>query len=148
MGVEEIVLFFRQFLIKSWPIISQHLDSIDWDEDAYFLDDWMQANWELLVERQLGKEIFLLPYGYDKSSMARYLSKGHEANHQIICTEKHSSNAGKYEFLCFLTADSILNDNLTYKIDTPFDFVRVKELDSSKQVAFPVDKITFNIISV
>lgn len=145
MDVDEIVLVFRQFLINSWPIITQDLD---WDEDAYFLDDWVQANWELLVERQLGKKIFLVPYGYDKSSTARYLSKEHEANHQIICTEKHSSGSGKYEFLCFLTSDYTINENLTYKIDTPFDFVRVKEADSGKQIEFPVEDTTFRIMPV
>lgn len=54
---------FRDFLNSTWPVIAAILEDHDWDDDAYFLEDWLDANWQLLVARQLlGKDGDLQPF--------------------------------------------------------------------------------------
>jgi len=62
MSIEEMVLNFRDFLNASWSSIRKILYILDWDGDSYFLDDWIEANWELLVDRQISNAV-LVPYG-------------------------------------------------------------------------------------
>ena len=45
---------YREFLNISWNYVyCQILHHHDWNRDSDFLDDWMQINWEILVEREL-----------------------------------------------------------------------------------------------
>jgi hypothetical protein len=54
---------FRNFLNSAWPALTEVLGEHDWDDDAYFLEDWLDANWNLLVCRQLlGKGSVLQPF--------------------------------------------------------------------------------------
>ena len=53
---------FRQFLVSSWPNLDALMEHHNWDNDMGFSDDWIQANWEFLVERELlGNGIYLSP---------------------------------------------------------------------------------------
>jgi hypothetical protein len=56
------VELFRKFLIYNSPILDKMMDQHNWDNDMDLMLDWIQVNWELLVERELlGKELFLTP---------------------------------------------------------------------------------------
>ena len=35
---------FRGFLNSAWPALTEVLNKHDWDNDAYFLEDWLDAN--------------------------------------------------------------------------------------------------------
>ncbi len=38
------------------------MENHDWEEDGNFIDDWIQMNWEFLIEREiLGKGKYLAP---------------------------------------------------------------------------------------
>ncbi|MDB6081207.1 MAG: hypothetical protein JWO53_479, partial [Chlamydiia bacterium] len=51
---------FRDFLCICWPSIDSLMSDHDWHDDGDFIDDWLGANWELFVERELlGKNGFL-----------------------------------------------------------------------------------------
>lgn len=48
------IMLFREFLNISWDhVIYKIMDEHDWDDDGNFIYNWMQINWELLVEREL-----------------------------------------------------------------------------------------------
>ncbi len=51
----------RNFLNISWNhVIYNIMEDHDWDDDGWFLNDWIQVNWELLVEREmLGRNLGL-----------------------------------------------------------------------------------------
>jgi len=52
---------FSQFLNRNWELLS-HIDK--YDTSGSLLVDWMQANWEILVEGRIGfPHVFLEPYG-------------------------------------------------------------------------------------
>lgn len=56
MPVHQLIVNFQQFMLACWPQLTQVMQSLDWDNDPYFVDNWIQANWELMVEKQLGIE--------------------------------------------------------------------------------------------
>lgn len=86
MSIDKLIVNFRGFLIACWPNIFEVLRCLDWDESPCFLEDWMQANWELMVEKQiLESGQFLEPYGYSNSQKCRYASKNEKATHRIVC---------------------------------------------------------------
>ena len=44
---------FRQFLVSGWPNLDALMEHHDRNNDMAFSDDWIQTNWEFLVEREL-----------------------------------------------------------------------------------------------
>lgn len=53
LDITKQISLFRNFLIKSWPILDEVMLSHNWEEDGYFTTEWIQANWEILVEREI-----------------------------------------------------------------------------------------------
>lgn len=47
------VRHFRDFLVSAWPYLDQMMNNHDWEDDGWFSDEWIQANWEFLIEREL-----------------------------------------------------------------------------------------------
>ena len=43
---------FKDFLNAAWPHLEKAMEEHDWD-DGLFIDDWVQMNWEMLIEREL-----------------------------------------------------------------------------------------------
>ena len=61
----------------------QLMSNHDWDDDGSFIREWLQVNWEFLVERELlEKKGFLKPYTY---SNHRITFPNAVATHVIIC---------------------------------------------------------------
>ena len=61
--IAQVLLQFQKFLIESWPTLQTILANHDWDEDAYFFQEWLDQNWNLLVGRRLfGKGANIQPF--------------------------------------------------------------------------------------
>lgn len=134
-----MLINFQQFMLNSWPQMDQIMRGLDWDNDAYFIDRWIQANWELMVEKQIDAgDITLPPYGYDSNPNSRYTRAGVVADHRIVC--KLKKNQEKYAFLGFT---SKAGDKL--KLEPPFDYVCVVELNSKIINSFYVGEVDFFI---
>lgn len=140
MSIEEIILNYRNFLIISWACISEILYELDWDQSPYFLDEWMQANWELLVEKQIDQAYILASYGYDSSPECRYSDEDSLVTHHIVCWEKNNTQGTKYIFLCFVTKEGEV-----YKIAPPFNFVDVENSATGNREVLPLSKISFTV---
>lgn len=109
---------FREFLNTSWPIFDQILTRHDWDNDAYFVEDWLNANWNLLVSRQLlGNGADLQPF----SISTKEIQKDRHAYR--LETESNDSRI-------FVTLGTI---RTSFIVAPPFDHVRV--LDSEGTLA-------------
>lgn len=75
--------YFRQFLISSWPYLDILMENHDWDNDMDFIDDWLQTNWEFLIERELlGQGIYLSPLAIYLST--RTITKNASPNYSVI----------------------------------------------------------------
>ena len=76
---------FRDFISKNWEFISV-LD-IRHESDALKID-WLQANWEMIVEQQLQIPPILLEVygdGADNGKSSRIQSADQPATHRVIC---------------------------------------------------------------
>ncbi len=140
MLINEIVLNYRSFLISSWTCLSEILIKLDWDESPYFLDDWMQANWELLVEKQIDSSYILASYGFNNSPQCRYLGKDKTVTHRIICWENKEI---KYIFLCFTT-----KKDGRYEIRPPFNYVNVENFVTGERSVLPLNQLNFMVEEV
>lgn len=59
---------FRSFIIAAWQIVQDHAQSTEQIQDYGmndYLNDWLQANWEMLVECSFSplEDVILEPYG-------------------------------------------------------------------------------------
>jgi hypothetical protein len=80
---------FRDFLIAAWPSLDNIMEDHDWDNDVNFTENWMQANWEFLVERELlGKMKHLL--GFETSHPFHRITEATStADYVIIARPQH-----------------------------------------------------------
>ncbi len=140
MSINQLIINFRSFLIACWPNISKILEQLDWDGSPYFLDNWMQANWELIVETQtleLGQ--LLSPYGYKSSSKCRYTYKNAKLTHRVTC-KKNGSSEPQYNFLCFVS-----KKDGVFKIEPPFDFIDVEDIKTGDRLSLAFGEMDFSI---
>jgi hypothetical protein len=118
------------------------MENLDWDNDPYFVENWIQANWELMVERQiLDSEQFLLPYGYDVKPECRHTNIGKAATHRVIVSLKSESK--KY---CFLTFTS--KNSSTTKFEPPLNYIAVKDLTTGDISHIHLDKVDFSVENI
>lgn len=143
MSIEQLVLNYREFLLASWPFLNKILWELDWDKHPYFLDEWLQANWELLVESQLGNAIRLSPYGFNRAPEASASEGAIPTTNEVVCIVKEGSDAVRHRFLSFVAADGE-----TYKTAPPFDYVNVEAFDSHTRGVLPLKDVRFEIASI
>ncbi len=103
---------FSSFLATSWEEVSLLSAA---DSTGSFTIDWLQANWEILVEGLLGQGIVLEPYGDGadcNGASSRVLYPDRLPTHQIICKPLQGSQI--------------------------FDALNEQQLDSSKKLSLIV----------
>ncbi len=55
MTIDKAIRVFVEFLNSSWSQVEEILMNRDYTTNEDSVDDWLQANWELLVERKILK---------------------------------------------------------------------------------------------
>ena len=142
MSANQLISNFQKFILACWPQLSVIMENLDWDNDPYFVESWIQANWELMVEKQvLDNGHLLLPYGYDVKPECRHTNRGKAATHRVIATVKNESK--KYSFLSFTSKNSG-----AAKFDMPLEFVSVKDLSTGDISQIQLDKVEFSVESL
>lgn len=94
MNVDEIVRKFQQFLEASWQSVESALPLTP--EGEHFRLDWLQTNWEILVEAVIypGGTSFLEFYGEGaecNGASSRVWNPAAKATHRICCVPKDGS---------------------------------------------------------
>jgi hypothetical protein len=92
-SIDEVVRGFARFLSASWDEIVRAAAVLECLDATEFVADWLQANWELLVEMPFSEsskpgKAYLEPYGEgaecnDRSS--RVWNPGALPTHRVIC---------------------------------------------------------------
>ncbi len=152
LQVTDQINYFRKFLIAAWPFLDKMMQNHDWDSDMGFTDDWMQANWEFLVERELlGAGNYLYPLRLGK----RAVSLDVQPNYKIICQLKNHialvdwiKKAENYQNEELLIYSFCAKYQLTFGLYPPFDFVKIGTLDRKKIYVVPFDECTFWLKSI
>lgn len=120
---------FREFLLNSWPALQPILQNHDWDEDAYFLEDWLDRNWDLLVGRQLlGRKANLQPLsaGFNNIKNGKY----------PICIRAEAPIRGT--FVSMGTCED------GFSLAPPFDKVKILKDDGMVEI-LPLTAISFRL---
>ena len=129
-AIAHVLSKFRDFLNASWPVINELLQSHDWDDDPYFLEDWIDENWKQLVARQLlGKNADLQPFAIGTNDIMKRKHK-----FQIRCESPLegffvSLGTGGQEFL----------------LAPPFDKVRILTVGGTVETVLFSSELKFKV---
>jgi hypothetical protein len=126
-AVTEAFKRFREFLNDSWPSVNKVMAEHDWDNDPYFLEDWLDDNWKHLFVRQiLGKEADLQPLTISINEV-----KKHHHQYQL---QLDSPPKG--------IVITLGNSENGFSIAPPFDQVQILDVDGEvKLVPFSTVKV-------
>lgn len=98
--INDLIEKFRALLVSSWPVV-RACESTSGDGD--FLNNWLEANWEMILEgelsRRAGRLVVLEPYGHGAEDLFHGIPDGVEIfdrvslptlrpNHVVVCTPK------------------------------------------------------------
>lgn len=156
MIINNVLEDYVSLLCSYWSRV-KNLENLDATES--FKDDWLQANWELIVERQLGDaNLYLEVYGDGadcNGASSRVLFPNKQATHNIILK---SNNEDKiYDFLGEVYIDdriekivfqrfvTIKEDGWYYE-EPSFDMVEALYKDETIIVKFSAVNAELNII--
>jgi len=146
------IIHFRDFLVASWPFLNKMMANHDWDDDVQFSIDWIQVNWEFLVERELlGKAGYIIPLENGR----RITDPDSFANYKIVCETSDSMElidrlTKKLNYL----GEELLIDGFSSRYETtfglypPFDFVDLSCSNRKKLYVVPLDKCKFWLKSI
>lgn len=157
MIINNVLEDYASLLCSYWSRV-KNLENSDTTES--FKDDWLQANWELIVERQLGGfDLYLEVYGDGadcNGESSRVLFPDKRATHNITLSSKNENNI--YDFLgegyinnysekiIFQRFVTIKEDGWYYE-EPPFDMVEALYKDEVIIVKFDAVNAELGIIS-
>ena len=155
IDVNEQILLFRKFLLDSWEDLGFLMANHDWEGDSNFIDDWLQVNWEFLVERQLLKNLGYLNHFDMLFKRERVTNKNKKITHLICCGPKEGhvlidDQSGKP-----LPTNCLLIFHCFYKkmgrshgLYPPFDSVGIVLGDPKKRFYVSLETVNFFLFSL
>jgi hypothetical protein len=150
-----LMIRYQNFLTASWEIVFSEVEDTDLQNDLK--DDWLEVNWELIVESyfNMGQQrINLSCYGAGAAGkFDRVFIENAETTHDVKCFSNKNNELYDvvdgvnvsvpeegFTFRRFVT----IRDGL-YVQGAPFDMVQVNELNDT---VFPVGQIEFRLSEV
>lgn len=154
MNINNVIRTFASFLNESWDIVMPLLIEREYTTNESSKDDWLQVNWEILVERKiLPINQYLQPYGNGADyygASCRILDREGLPTHtlkvfvkdeafNVLNNNKVNNNKSEPEF----EFDRLVGvENEFYKNSPPFDYVLVVD-DLGIESVFAIDDIVF-----
>lgn len=148
MEADKVLRIFKDFLERSWEPAIQLLN-----DDL--LNDWLQSNWELLVESCVclpGKE-FLEIYGEGadcNSPSSRVWLPNVLPTHKITVTPKHDAidllNDGNLQSRKLVFEKFVFWNGSRYDVTPPFDFVLLTS--DEEEFLVSCDQLVFTIAPI
>lgn len=129
-NITEALKLFRNFLNESWPVVKYLAKKHDWDNDAYFFEDWFDQNWLLLVGRPLlGKTVDLQPFCVGINDVTKEKHR--------FCIRTEAPVVGT--FVSLGTGED------SFSLDSPFDKVKILRDDGIEEI-HPFSTVKFQIL--
>lgn len=155
MEIDKAIKIFSDFLNKSWGIIIPLLSDRSYTTDESSKSDWLQSNWEILVERkvlQLNEYLEVYGEGADfNRESSRITDIKSLPTHYVkvlVNNEKDVLNnlkVGSAEY----TFERLVGFRDGFYTDIPpFDFVLVQDEDIGIERVFLLEQIKFELQSV
>ena len=154
MEIKKTIHKFSVFLNKSWEMVSFLLENRLYTSNESSINDWLQVNWELLVEKKiLGMNEYLEVYGegadfYGKSSRITDIEA--LPTHKIVVVidegfdilNKENIKGEEYNF------EKLVGFKNDFYNDSPFfDCVLVLDKWGNERV-FYIDKVSLKLIKL
>lgn len=154
--VNDIVMKFQNFLLSGWEAFEVFNENFLYDEKEEKVNDWLQANWELLVESTLtGVNEYLEVYGYGadcNGASSRVTFPDKLATHRIVCNA-HGGHllrdvvSEEMKSIKNMAFQSFVKwDGSYYQILPPFDYVLLS--NDIENILVNVKDVYFDIVRV
>ena len=150
-NITDTIVHFRKYLLVIWDDIDNLMSHHDWEDDGYFIHNILQANWELLVEKQLlePNEI-LTPYSSYYGSKP-VLHKNGVPTHRVICKVKDDRQLYSIPHKKLIPENSTLIFRILLRafkegsdgLYPPFDAVDLITADHKHLCCVPLSDVTF-----
>ena len=154
--VNDIVIKFQNFLLAGWEAFEVFNEYFSDDEKEEKVNDWLQANWELLVESTLcGVNEYLEVYGYGadcNGASSRITFPDKLATHRIVCNAQSGNLirdviSGEMKKIQNMSFESFMKwDESYYQILPPFNHVLLSNDTENNLVN--VKDVYFDIVRV
>lgn len=152
MNINCAIRIFAKFLDVNWELVNLLFTGSDNEEySGISIDDWIQCNWELLVERIiLSKDEYLEIYGEGADFYGEY-----SRITDVKSVETHSVKVLVDEAIDILNGEKIKNEifnfeqlvgfkNKFYVIEPPFSYILAKDDDDFERV-FSLEDVNLEI---
>jgi hypothetical protein len=155
MKIDNAIRIFVNFLNSSWATASPLLLNRDYTSDEDSINDWLQANWELLVERKVLKvNEYLEGYGegadYNGGS-SRIADPEALPNFKVIVKLKSSN-----KIFDILNNEHVILENIVfekivgfkngfYVIEPEFKYVLITDNNLGLERVITLDEVEFEL---
>jgi hypothetical protein len=133
---------FLKFLDATNPLVDELMLDHNWDDDLDLPTAWIQANWELLVQRELlGEESYLPPI----IERTRILDSHEMPTHNLIAKVRDDSES------TYVVDGFVTKDGNFFAYRPPFNLASLIHLSDQmeqtrKPIYFPIDEVDFFIM--
>lgn len=152
MNIDKAIRFFSDFLNKSWETVIPLLSDRLYTSDESSKNDWIQANWELLVERkvlQLNEYLEIYGDGADFNGISSRITDVESIpTHSITVLVSDCMdilNNVKINAAEYLFEQLVGFKNGFYINSNPFNFVLVQDKDTNIERVFLLDGVKFQL---
>lgn len=155
MDIDKAIRVFSDFLNKSWGVIIPLLSDRSYTTDESSKSDWLQSNWEILVERkvlQLNEYLEVYGEGADfNGESSRITDIESFPTHSVkvlVNNEKDVLNNSEVESSEYTFERLVGFRDGFYTDIPPFDFVLVQDEDIGVERVFLLEQIKFELQSI
>lgn len=156
MEINQTVRAFASFLNASWDIVIPLLLGREYTSDESSVGDWLQSNWEILVEKKILKQNEYLEIYSDGADYNGASSRMNDIEALPTHTLKIFANDGAVDLL----SNEIISNNAEFEFDRlvgfqdgfyvnqpPFNYAIITD-DSGMEMVLPLDKISFELHNI
>jgi hypothetical protein len=153
--VDKIIRIFVDFLNASWNIVDPLTSGREYSSDEASRNDWLQANWEILIERKI------LPL----NSYLDVYGEGADFNGQSSRITDPACVSSHYISILVSKSVDLLNDQMIiddryildefvsfsggfYKVCSPFKHVLIYDKQTRCERVFAISDVKFELVGI
>jgi len=154
MNLDRAIRIFSDYLNASWYVVNPLLRDRTYTTDEFSINDWLQANWEILVEKKILQQNEYLEFYGDGADFFGASSRMTEIEALPIFAVKIILDGETVKD--FLNNETILKTEFSfdrlvgfkngfYVSEPPFNYVLIQDDDVGIERVFPLDSIKFEL---
>jgi len=150
MSIDNAIRIFAHFLDNSWSIVTPLLWNREYTTNEASVNDWLQANWELLVERKILKDneyLEIYSEGADFNGSSSRITDYHKiSTHKITLLAVKETDVLNEEMIenKEFDLDRLVGfKNGFYINEPPFEFALIFDHTLNKERVFKIVNVQF-----